>query len=114
MLCCNFRTNLLALGSGLGIRVLGETSEEKLEIVRELIGILCEGIVSLVLECDSSQRLHGAPDIRSVGVMGDARKYEYTIVIGEVSSIDGMGSDWVRISWDVIENNSSREWSEAF
>ena len=48
------------------------------------------------------------PDIRSVGVMGDARTYDYTIGIRAVTSIDGMTSDWARIPWDVLEVISTR------
>ena len=47
------------------------------------------------------------PDIRSVGVMGDARTYDYTIGIRAVTSIDGMTSDWARIPWDVLRENLS-------
>ncbi|KIL13611.1 GMP synthase [Bacillus pumilus] len=93
-----------------GRSVLGEISEEKLEIVRELDGYYAKELLASVLSATACKD----PDIRSVGVMGDARKYDYTIGIREVSSIDGMRSDWVRISWDVIENNSYREWSEAY
>ena len=48
------------------------------------------------------------PDIRSVGVMGDARTYDYAIGIRAVTSIDGMTSDWARIPWDVLEKISVR------
>ncbi len=66
-------------GPGLGIRVLGEVTEEKLEIVRESDAILREEIANHGLERDIWQYFTVLPDIRSVGVMGDARTYDYTI-----------------------------------
>jgi GMP synthase (glutamine-hydrolysing) len=95
-------------GPGLGIRVLGEVTEEKLEIVRESDAILREEIKNAGLERDIWQYFTVLPDIRSVGVMGDARTYDYTIGIRAVTSIDGMTSDWARIPWDVLEKLSTR------
>ncbi|WP_065409676.1 glutamine-hydrolyzing GMP synthase [Bacillus wudalianchiensis] len=95
-------------GPGLGIRVLGEISEEKLEIVRESDAILREEVRLNGLEREIWQYFTVLPDIRSVGVMGDARTYDYTIGIRAVTSIDGMTSDWARIPWDVLEKISTR------
>jgi GMP synthase (glutamine-hydrolysing) len=95
-------------GPGLGIRVLGEITEEKLEIVRESDYILREEIRKAGLERDIWQYFTVLPDIRSVGVMGDARTYDYTIGIRAVTSIDGMTSDWARIPWEVLEVISTR------
>jgi GMP synthase (glutamine-hydrolysing) len=95
-------------GPGLGIRVLGEISEEKLEIVRESDYILRDEIRKAGLERDIWQYFTVLPDIRSVGVMGDARTYDYTIGIRAVTSIDGMTSDWARIPWEVLEVISTR------
>ncbi|WP_077210690.1 glutamine-hydrolyzing GMP synthase [Bacillus dakarensis] len=95
-------------GPGLGIRVLGEISDDKLEIVRESDFILREEIRNAGLERDIWQYFTVLPDIRSVGVMGDARTYDYTIGIRAVTSIDGMTSDWARIPWDVLETISTR------
>ncbi|GIN63900.1 GMP synthase [glutamine-hydrolyzing] [Robertmurraya siralis] len=95
-------------GPGLGIRVLGEISEDKLEIVRESDWILREEIKKAGLDRDIWQYFTVLPDIRSVGVMGDARTYDYTIGIRAVTSIDGMTSDWARIPWDVLEVISTR------
>ncbi len=95
-------------GPGLGIRVLGEVTEEKLEIVRESDAILREEIKTAGLDRDIWQYFTVLPDIRSVGVMGDARTYDYTIGIRAVTSIDGMTSDWARIPWDVLEKISTR------
>ncbi len=95
-------------GPGLGIRVLGEISDEKLEIVRESDHILREEIKKNGLEREIWQYFTVLPNIRSVGVMGDARTYDYTIGIRAVTSIDGMTSDWARIPWDVLEIISTR------
>ena len=95
-------------GPGLGIRVLGEVTEEKLEIVRESDAILREEIKNAGLDRDIWQYFTVLPDIRSVGVMGDARTYDYTIGIRAVTSIDGMTPDWARIPWDVLEKISVR------
>lgn len=95
-------------GPGLGIRVLGEISDEKLEIVRESDHILREEIKNNGLEREIWQYFTVLPNIRSVGVMGDARTYDYTIGIRAVTSIDGMTSDWARIPWDVLEIISTR------
>lgn len=95
-------------GPGLGIRVLGEITDEKLEIVRESDAILREEIKNAGLERDIWQYFTVLPDIRSVGVMGDQRTYDYTIGIRAVTSIDGMTSDWARIPWEVLEKISTR------
>ncbi|MEN2768107.1 glutamine-hydrolyzing GMP synthase [Ornithinibacillus xuwenensis] len=95
-------------GPGLAIRVLGEVTDEKLEIVRESDAILREEIAKAGLERDIWQYFTVLPNIRSVGVMGDARTYDYTIGIRAVTSIDGMTSDWARIPFDVLERVSTR------
>ncbi|GGJ97527.1 GMP synthase [glutamine-hydrolyzing] [Lentibacillus kapialis] len=95
-------------GPGLAIRVLGEVTKEKLEIVRESDAILREEIALAGLDRDIWQYFTVLPDIRSVGVMGDARTYDYTIGIRAVTSIDGMTSDWARMPWDVLEHISTR------
>ncbi|KZE67341.1 GMP synthetase [Fictibacillus phosphorivorans] len=95
-------------GPGLGIRVLGAITEEKLKIVRDSDAILREEILNAGLDRDVWQYFTVLPDIRSVGVMGDARTYDYTIGIRAVTSIDGMTSDWARIPWDVLEKISTR------
>ncbi|GGH83158.1 GMP synthase (glutamine-hydrolyzing) [Pullulanibacillus pueri] len=95
-------------GPGLGIRVLGAITEEKLEIVRESDAVLRDEIAKAGLDRDIWQYFTVLPDIRSVGVMGDARTYDYCIAIRAVTSIDGMTSDWARIPWDVLEKISTR------
>lgn len=95
-------------GPGLAIRILGEVTEEHLEIVRESDAILREEIAKAGLDRDIWQYFTVLPNIKSVGVMGDARTYAHTIGIRAVTSIDGMTSDWARIPWDVLEKISTR------
>ncbi|MBR2551818.1 MAG: glutamine-hydrolyzing GMP synthase [Erysipelotrichaceae bacterium] len=95
-------------GPGLAVRVLGEVTEEKLEIVRNSDAILREEIRKAGLHREIWQYFTCIPDIRSVGVMGDQRTYDYTIVIRAVTSIDGMTADWARIPYDVLDKISNR------
>ncbi|WP_051237834.1 glutamine-hydrolyzing GMP synthase [Lacticigenium naphthae] len=95
-------------GPGLAIRVLGEVTEEKLEIVRESDAILREEIANAGLDKEIWQYFTVLPGFKSVGVMGDGRTYDYTIGIRAVTSIDGMTSDWARIPYPVLEKISTR------
>ena len=95
-------------GPGLGIRVLGEITEDKLEIVRESDAILREVVREEGLERDIWQYFTVLPGIQSVGVMGDYRTYDHTVGIRAVTSIDGMTSDFARIDWEVLQKISSR------
>lgn len=95
-------------GPGLGIRVIGELTEEKLEIVRDSDYILREEIAKAGLDRDIWQYFTVLPGIRSVGVMGDGRTYDYTVGIRAVTSIDGMTADFARIPWDVLQKISVR------
>ncbi|MGS0651565.1 glutamine-hydrolyzing GMP synthase, partial [Staphylococcus arlettae] len=95
-------------GPGLGIRVLGEITEDKLEIVRESDAILRQVIREEGLEREIWQYFTVLPGIQSVGVMGDYRTYDHTVGIRAVTSIDGMTSDFARIDWEVLQKISSR------
>lgn len=95
-------------GPGLGIRVLGEVTPDKLKIVRESDAILREEIKKAGLQEKIWQYFTVLPGIRSVGVMGDGRTYDYTIGIRAVTSIDGMTADFAQIPWDVLGHISDR------
>ncbi|MTI46740.1 glutamine-hydrolyzing GMP synthase [Sporosalibacterium faouarense] len=95
-------------GPGLAIRVLGEITEEKLEIVREADWIFREEIRKAGLQNEIWQYFAALPNIRSVGVMGDERTYTHTIALRAVTSSDGMTSDWARIPFDVLEKISTK------
>ena len=95
-------------GPGLGVRVLGEITPEKLTIVRESDAILREEIRNAGLQREIWQYFTCLPDIHSVGVMGDQRTYDYTVVVRAVTSIDGMTADWARIPYDVLDRISTR------
>lgn len=100
-------------GPGLGVRVLGEVTEEKLTIARESDAILREEIKKAGLERDIWQYFTVVPDFRSVGVKGDGRTYEYMVGIRAVKSVDGLTSDWARIPYDVLEKISTRITNEV-
>ncbi|MFD2132133.1 glutamine-hydrolyzing GMP synthase [Pseudogracilibacillus auburnensis] len=95
-------------GPGLGIRVLGEVTREKLTIVREADAILREEIALAGLDRDIWQYFAILPNIRSVGVRDDARSYDYTVGLRAVHSVDGMTSDWARIDWEILDKISHR------
>lgn len=95
-------------GPGLGIRVLGEVTPEKLRIVRDSDWVLRDEIAKAGLDRDIWQYFTVLPGFKSVGVMGDGRTYDYTIAIRGVNSVDGMTADFARIPWDVLQNISTR------
>ena len=95
-------------GPGLGIRVIGDITDEKLEIVRESDAILREEIAKAGLEEDIWQYFTALTNMRSVGVMGDQRTYDYAVAIRAVTSIDGMTADWAKIPFDVLGRVSDR------
>jgi GMP synthase (glutamine-hydrolysing) len=95
-------------GPGLGIRVLGEITEEKLHIVKESDAILREEIKKAGLDRSIWQYFTALPNITTVGVMGDERTYSHTIAIRAVTSSDAMTADWARIPYDVLEKISTR------
>ena len=95
-------------GPGLGIRVIGEVTEDKLEILREADAIFREEIKNAGLDRSINQYFAVITDMRSVGVMGDGRTYDYTIALRGVTTTDFMTADWARIPYDVLDRVSVR------
>ena len=95
-------------GPGLGIRIIGEVTHERLEILRGADSILQEEVRRAGLYRDLWQSFAVLPAIKSVGVQGDERTYAYPIVIRAVTSEDAMTADWARLPYDVLETISSR------
>lgn len=95
-------------GPGLGIRIIGEITEEKLMMVRESDAILREEIKKAGLDREIWQYFTALTNMKSVGVMGDQRTYAYAVAIRAVTSIDGMTADWARIPYDVLTIVSNR------
>ncbi|MEQ8198001.1 MAG: glutamine-hydrolyzing GMP synthase [Clostridiaceae bacterium] len=95
-------------GPGLAIRVLGEITEEKLEITREADAIFREEVALAGLESEIWQYFACLPNIQSVGVMGDERTYCHTVALRAVTSSDGMTSNWARIPYEVLDKVSRR------
>ncbi|HUZ84366.1 MAG TPA: glutamine-hydrolyzing GMP synthase [Gaiellales bacterium] len=95
-------------GPGLAIRIIGEVTRERLEILREADAVVLEEVRRAGLYERLWQSFAVLPAIRSVGVQGDARTYAYPIVIRAVTSDDAMTADWARLPYDVLERISSR------
>ena len=95
-------------GPGLAIRIIGEVTRERLEILREADSILQEEIRRAGLYRELWQSFAVLPAIRSVGVQGDERTYGYPVVIRAVTSDDAMTADWARLPYDLLETISSR------
>jgi len=95
-------------GPGLAIRIIGEVTAERLELLRAADAILQEEIRRAGLYRDLWQSFAVLPAVRSVGVQGDERTYAYPIVIRAVTSEDAMTADWARLPYDLLETISSR------
>lgn len=95
-------------GPGLAIRIIGEVTAERLEILREADYIVRQEINRRGIYSDFWQAFAVLLPIRSVGVMGDQRTYAYPIVLRFISSEDGMTADWSRVPYDVLEAISTR------
>jgi len=95
-------------GPGLAIRIIGEITEERLNILREADAIVQEEIKSAGLYRKVWQAFAILPAMKSVGVMGDERTYDYTVGLRIVSSEDGMTADWVRMPYEVLDQISRR------
>jgi len=100
-------------GPGLAIRILGEITEEDLELVRESDAIILEEFKQAGLYRRIWQCFAVLLPIKTVGVMGDERTYERLVVLRAVESIDGMTADWARLPYDLLERIAGRIISEV-
>ena len=95
-------------GPGLGVRIIGEVTPERLDTLRQADHIVLEELRRAGLEREIWQSFAVLPAVRTVGVMGDGRTYEYPIIIRAVTSEDAMTADWARLPHDLLERMASR------
>lgn len=95
-------------GPGLGVRIIGEVTPDKVEVLQFADAIVREEVAAAGLEQELWQAFAVLPDIRTVGVMGDERTYAYPIIIRAVTSDDAMTADWARLPYDLLERLSNR------
>jgi GMP synthase (glutamine-hydrolysing) len=100
-------------GPGLGVRIIGEVTAERVALLQEADAIVREEIDRAGLSRDIWQAFAVLADIRSVGVMGDERTYGHPIIVRAVTSEDAMTADWARLPYDVLERISSRVINEV-
>ncbi len=95
-------------GPGLAIRVIGEVTKEKLDILRDTDYIFRNEVANAGLDKSINQYFTVLTGMRSVGVMGDERTYDYALALRAVTTTDFMTADWARIPYDVLEKASNR------
>ena len=95
-------------GPGLGVRIIGEVTPERVATLQEADAIVREEVRLAGLEREIWQAFAVLADIRSVGVMGDERTYGHPIIIRAVTSDDAMTADWARLPYDLLEKMSNR------
>ena len=95
-------------GPGLAIRIIGDITENKLNILREADSIFREEIANANLHKSINQYFAVLTNLRSVGVMGDERTYDYTIALRAVETTDFMTGVWSKIPYEILEKISSR------
>jgi GMP synthase (glutamine-hydrolysing) len=89
-------------GPGLAIRILGEVTEEKVKLLQEADQIYVQGLKEHRLYATVWQAGTILLPVKSVGVMGDERTYEYTVALRAVTSVDGMTADWAHLPYDFL------------
>ncbi|MCC8078491.1 MAG: glutamine-hydrolyzing GMP synthase [Oscillospiraceae bacterium] len=95
-------------GPGLAIRVIGDITKEKLDLLREADYIFRDEIAKVGLEGEMSQYFAVLTNMRSVGVQGDGRTYDYTLALRSVTTSDFMTADWTRIPYPTLDRVSTR------
>jgi len=100
-------------GPGLAVRIIGEVTYDKLELLRAADAIVREEILAWDRDREVWQYFAVLPDIRSVGVMGDERTYGHPIIVRAVASADAMTADWARLPHDLLARISNRVINEV-
>ncbi len=101
-------------GPGLGIRIIGEVTRERLDLLRDADAIAREELAASGVEADVWQfPVVLLADVRSVGVQGDQRTYGHPVVLRPVTSEDAMTADWSRLPYDLLERISTRITNEC-
>lgn len=100
-------------GPGLGVRIIGEITKEKLDLLREADAIFREELEKAGIEEMPDQYFAVLTDSKSVGVMGDARTYGYTVALRAVQTDDFMTAEWARLPYEVLEEASRRITNEV-
>jgi GMP synthase (glutamine-hydrolysing) len=95
-------------GPGLAIRVIGDITHERLEVLRRADVVVQQEIRAAGLYRELWQAFAVLLPVQSVGVMGDERTYENTCAVRAVTSVDGMTADWARLPYDLLEKISAR------
>ena len=95
-------------GPGLAVRVIGAITKDRLDILRDADAIFRQEIANCGMDRNINQYFAVITDMKSVGVMGDERTYDYTIALRAVTTTDFMTADWARIPYDVLEKVSNR------
>ncbi|MGI6142007.1 MAG: glutamine-hydrolyzing GMP synthase, partial [Caldicoprobacterales bacterium] len=95
-------------GPGLAVRIIGDITEQKLEILREADAVFRDEIAKAGLDKEIWQYFAVLTDMRSVGVRENERTYDYTIALRAVNSVDAMTADWARIPYDILGRISDR------
>ncbi|MDP4117900.1 MAG: glutamine-hydrolyzing GMP synthase [Bacillota bacterium] len=95
-------------GPGLAIRIIGDITEEKLKILQDADAIFREEIAKAGLDREINQYFAVLTSMRSVGVMGDGRTYDYTLALRGVTTTDFMTADWAKIPYEILDKVSNR------
>jgi len=100
-------------GPGLAVRIIGEITPERVQILQDADAVVIEEIKRAGLYREIWQSFAVLPAVRTVGVMGDDRTYAYPLIVRAVTSDDAMTADWARIPYDVLERIASRVINEV-
>jgi len=100
-------------GPGLGVRIIGEITEDKIKVLQEADAVFRDEIKKSGIESELKQFFAVLPDVKTVGVMGDHRTYDHLIAIRAVTTDDFMTADWARIPYDVLARVSNRLCNEV-